>query len=393
MMRLYRSGRARALLTSLALFSTAALAATAPPAGTRYEQIDDQLLRMPAALVQVASDWKAVGIVARAQGCHALGPFIKYLAQAPDGITAVEVLPGVAWHWTSNFNPYQPRPPGFCMPVAASSAEGFLRDFLLPQLRPDAEIIGVEDVPPQQLEKLRTEQQRMQEEDAAEAHSLGLAPHQVTHEGKRIRIRYQRNGRQVEEQIRVVIDCSLARMPGNMVAPPYYQRLCSSGPTVILRAPAGRFDERAMSSVRLIMNPEWEQEIEKRQQAAADQANKASWAAFHSMMAASDAAAAARTAQWQASERARAASVQATLNEAAASQAAQDHAAHEFENAILGKSTYTNPQTGQRIVTGNEYSHIYQSADGNTLYKTNGPEDPNRNPLFTQAFTELDLQH
>ncbi|HWZ65013.1 MAG TPA: hypothetical protein VNX02_18495 [Steroidobacteraceae bacterium] len=392
MRRLHRSGCGGALLGSLAILASAA-APAAPAPGTRYAQIDDQALQMPAGLLQVPTGWKAVGIVARPQGCHAQGPFMKYTAQAPDGVTAVELLPGWGWWWQSNFNPYQPRPPGFCMPVTADSAESFLRDVVLPQLRPNAQLIAVEDPPPQQVEALRNQLERMQEQNAAQARSLGLAPHHLVHEGKRVRIRYQRNGQSVEELISAVVDCSTARMPGNMVAPPYFQRFCGSNGTVIQRAPAGQFDPQLLGSVRLTPNPAWLQQIAARQQAQTNAMIGASWQAFHSMQAASDAAAAARTAEWAAAEQQRAQSVQESLNEARASQAAQDHAAHEFENAILGKSTYSNPQTGQRIVTGNQYSHLYQSADGSTLYKTNGPEDPNRDPAFTQVFTELDLQH
>ena len=111
------------------------------------------------------------------------------------------------------------------------------------------------------------------------------------------------------------------------------------------------------------------------------------------MMAASDAAAAARTAEWQASEQARAESVQHTLDNARAQRAAQDRAARDFSNGLLGKSTYTNPETGQQIVTGNQYKNVYLSRDGRTMLKTDDPGDPNRSPLFNEAFTEMELTH
>jgi hypothetical protein len=374
----------------------AGLAAPAPQAtspATRYEQIDDLVLQMPAGLLVIPADWQMAGVVARPQGCHASGPYMKYIAQAPDGVTAIEYLPGVAWWAASNFNPNQPRPPGFCYPQAAASAEEFLRDAVLAQLRPEAQIIGVEDFPPEQVEAQRAQLERMQAQNAAEARRLGLAPQLITHEGKRIRIRYERNGQPVEELLSAIVDCSTARMPGNMVAPPYYQRMCNSNGTLIQRAPAGRFNPQLFSSVRLITNPAWGQAVAARMKAASDAAIARSWAAFNATMAASDAAAAARTAEWAAGEKARAESVQHSLDNARSQQAAQDRAARDFSNGLLGKSTYTNPETGQQIVTGNQYKNVYLSRDGHTILKTDDAGDPNRNPLFNEAFTEMALTH
>jgi hypothetical protein len=374
----------------------AGLAAPAPeaaPAAARYEQIDDLVLQMPAGLLVIPADWQMAGVVARPQGCHGAGPYMKYIAQAPDGVTAIEYLPGVSWWAASNFNPNQPRPPGYCYPEAAASAEEFLRDAVLTQLRPGAQIIGVEDFPPERVEALRAELENMQAQNAAEARRLGLAPHQITHEGKRIRIRYERGGQPVEELIGAIVTCTTARMPGNMVTGPWYQRLCGSNGTLIQRAPAGRFDPQLFSSVRLITNPAWGQEVAARMKAASDAAIARSWEAHNNMMAASNAAAAARTAEWAAGEKARAESVQHSLDNARAQQAAQDRAARDFSNGILGQSTYTDPGTGRQIVTGNQYKNVYLSRDGHTILKTDDPEDPNRNPLFTDAFTEMALTH
>jgi ABC-type sugar transport system substrate-binding protein len=55
----------------------AGLAAPAPQAtspATRYEQIDDLVLQMPAGLLVIPADWQMAGVVARPQGCHASGP-------------------------------------------------------------------------------------------------------------------------------------------------------------------------------------------------------------------------------------------------------------------------------------------------------------------------------
>ena len=266
---LQRTFRALALCLAVPHIGLAAPAREGPAAPTtRYEQIDDLVLKMPAGILVVPVDWQMAGVVARPLGCHWNGPFMKYIAQAPDGITAIEYLPGVAWWDASNFNPNQPRPANFCYPEAAASAEEFLRDAVVAQLRPGAQILGVEDFPPEQVEAMRAKLERMQTQNAAEARSLGLQPHHLTHEGKRLRIRYERNGRPVEELISAIVDCSTARMPGNMVSGPWYQRLCNSNGTLIQRAPAGRFDPQLFSAVRLITNPAWGQEVARRMQAA-----------------------------------------------------------------------------------------------------------------------------
>ena len=376
--------------------SSAALAAPAPPAAsaaTRYEQIDDLVLNMPAGALVVPAGWRMAGVVARPLGGHWAGPFMKYIAQAPDGITTIEYLPGVAWWDRSNFNPDQQRPANFCYPESPASAEEFIRYAVIGQLRPNAQILGVEDLAPEAVETLRAQLERRQAQNVAEARRLGVPPHLLVHEGKRIRIRYERNGQQVEELISAIVDCTTSRMPGNMVSGPWEERQCNSNGTVIQRAPAGHFDPQLFATIRLITNPAWFQEVNRRMQAAADEADRRSWAVFNNMMAASDAAAAARTAEWQASEQARAISVQHTLDNARAQQAAQDRAAREFSNGLLGKSTYTNPETGQQIVTGNLYKNVYMTRDGRTILKTDDPGDPNRSPLFNEAFTEMELTH
>ena len=69
---------------------------------TRKVEASDPVYQMTAYTLEVPSDWKYAGTIARGTGCHATGASLKYTAQTPDGLTAIVQMPGVSWSWSSS---------------------------------------------------------------------------------------------------------------------------------------------------------------------------------------------------------------------------------------------------------------------------------------------------
>ena len=193
-------GSAPASAPSAAHEVSRALSGDAPVAAgaSRTVRIDDPAYQMPAASVDLPAAWQFAGQVIRPRGCHAQGVNIQYTAQSGDGLTAIEVMPGASWSWTDSPAMQQNMQRSGCPAVPAASPAEFLTAIALPALRPDAQLLAIEDVAPAFKERLASELEQRRQQNAAVARQYGLPPQQLTHEAKRARVRYQRNGQPVE---------------------------------------------------------------------------------------------------------------------------------------------------------------------------------------------------
>src|SRR5208282_4854647 len=116
---------------------------------TRTVEIYDPALQMRAATLQIPADWKFDGVIDRSRGCHGTGPEAQTRAQSPDGLTAIEVYPGLAWRDTTSQSLAQIMARGGCPPVDMSTPTEFLQRIVLPHLRPNATLDRVDPLFPQ----------------------------------------------------------------------------------------------------------------------------------------------------------------------------------------------------------------------------------------------------
>jgi hypothetical protein len=207
-----------------------------------------------------------------------------------------------------------------------------------------------------------------------------------------VRIEYEENGQPMEEMVGTLIDCMESQTVALPKQPSYTRRLCSSRGTFLARAGKGHLDElAAQPPTPPQINKAWDERVI--QDMKAD---------FQRIQAASDQAFKAMTQKMQAdtqrmvnqSERFRAqqqASTNAALANDRASQAAIDNAAHQTSLAVLGRQTFVNPSTGQKIEASSEYNHQWISSDGSTLIQTQDHTlDPNGVVYpVSQSWTEL----
>jgi hypothetical protein len=353
---------------------------------TVTKPVTDPALNMTAFTVTVPAGWKFTGMLERIPGCHGtLVPAdgLAFTALAPDGVTAIEKLPGTSWGWasdgTSGLNPK-------CGPVKISTADEYLLNIAIPNLRPDAQHIAVVPFTPEMKDMLAKARQQGQ----AQA-PQGM---KITEDAARVRLQYTLKGHPVEELLFVTLICREIDTPAfPMLHRPASQRhICSSPGTAIRRAPQGKLDPligKALPPPQI--NNQWDQEISEqmRQQFAAIQKRSDdTFRAIQNHFKEVDN-------QMRENHEAFMAQQQSSFNNAMAqdraTQGAIDHAAQMQVRDSLNRQDFIDPNTGRKIETSNQFTHNWISSDGQSVVLNRDPTlDPNGlvDPV-RQSWTEL----
>ena len=378
---------------------TAAFSAPGPSVSgaLRTAEIADPALGMTAASVEFPADWSFAGTVARAGSCVS-GGGIRYTTQSADGDTAFEKFPNYTWSW--NTNPYMAngmRQRG-CTVAPILTASDFLREIMIPKLRPDAQVIDIGPLAPAIQAQLEAQLKQMREGSIRMGASYGYSPEQSERisgwilDGARAHVAYTRAGRPVEEILRAIIRCSTGHQPTGFNRPPAQTAQCSTQFMGLTRAPKGQLESMApvFDKVAVKISPAWDQRVAQITAQQGQQAIDASWRAHNQLMQQSAAAADARTQQWKANEAARQISVDNSIANARAQQNALDQSAIETEKYALGVQTVVNPTTGQTTNVSNQYSHTVQRQSDGKIFQYNDPAfDPRVWADPTQIFTEM----
>ena len=366
--------------------------------GTRRVEATDPTYQMTAFTMEIPADWKFSGTIARPPGCHGHGASIKYTAQSPDGLSAVVVLPGVAWEWASSATAQKYMESARCPAIDIDTAASFLVNIAVPNIRPNAKIVAVPPLPPEAQAKLKDQLEKERQQNAAMGNFKQVNP-KLTLDAANVRVQYQRDGHPVEEMIFAVVHCNEQTMPAIplLKQAAYQKRSCFSQGTVISRAPQGHLDEMLAQKVSGKLNGSMQANAEWGNRLAADQQ-----AAFQRAMAENNRQAAAnlqhfkeqgeqRMAQGKAFQDQMRASTDAALAADRQRQGAIDASAHATALYSLDRQEFRNPNTGQIIEASNQYNHQWMSSDGSTLIQTNDHSlDPNgRVYPVSQSWTEL----
>jgi hypothetical protein len=358
--------------------------------GTRRVEITDPKYQMIAATLDVPTGWKFAGAVARPPGCHDDGvASIEYTLLSPDGVTAIAALPRETWNWSTSPRMQQSMAKSGCPGVNITSAAGFLINIAVPNMRPNAKIIGVFPLPAEIQSQLTTEQANLRQQYPRQQYVV---------EGARVRIQYLRNGQPVEEMITAAINCSSGTWPPMWPErSPSRHTDCGTQYLGVVRAPQGHLDQ-------LLAEPQLAAVIVSAHE-------KDDW--FHRMVA--DKVAAGREAldafnqrsaqilaQGQADHdqlMAKAAAGRESIEEQGANSRAQaqneqnarDQAARQTENYSLDRQDFINPATGETINASSEYNHQWLSSDGSTLIQTddNGLDPNGQVYPVSQSWNEL----
>jgi hypothetical protein len=351
---------------------------------TRRVEVTDPVYQMTAYTLEVPTGWKYANTIARDPSCHGNGAALKYTVESPDGLTAILLLPGTAWSWSSSSQMQQVMASSHCPAVDIDSAASFLLSIAVPNLRPKAKVVAVLPLLPEGQASLADQLQKERQQNAATTRQYGLPPQKVTLDGARVRVQYERDGQPVEEMISAVIDCTESQLPALPRQPVATRRFCFSRSTVIMRAPLGHLDELiALPQVQGLsrsvqVNPEWQARLTRDQQAAFQRAQAAQNDAFQRASKDNDAANKQRLANGKAFQDNLKAGTDAAIASDRARQNAIDDAAHKTALFANDRQAFTNPTTGQTIEASSEYNHQWMSSDGSTLIQTNDHAlDPN----------------
>lgn len=364
-----------ALLTA-ALYGGVALAQKAnpmPPGRTapsvevpyyRLKQIkimDTQGFGQPVEVARllIPADWRAEGGVTW-DGTQMRCPMniikIQFRATAPDGVTGIEFSPGHMWQSASDSSMLQilrqqAAAGAGCDVGPPSGAVDFLRQLVVPRLRPSARVTGSEPLP-----AVTQAKQTLLAQTYGPMVQAGYV-RSYRADAASVRVTYTQNGQSTEESMSTtVISVAMASantaalMQGqvNMSAATY--TMVSEG-VFSTRFPAGKFDNKLAATIvaSIRPNPQYQAAVS---QFLANMGGIAQRGAID------------RARIWQEAGRQISATISQTYQH---QQAVQDRAAQQFSQTIRGVETYVNPSTGANVELTGGYDNAWVNHRGEYL--------------------------
>jgi hypothetical protein len=347
--------------------------------GTHQMTITDPHYGMTAYTLAVPNGWKFGGVITRPPiGCHAIGGVPKFTMLSPDGITAILLMPGVRWSWSSS-NMENPH----CRDIAIDTAAQFLVQIVVPHLAPNARIQAVLPLAPAGRAGLAHRQELMRQQEAATAARYGIPTPKITLDGARVQVQYERDGHLVQERIVAVISCTETQRPAMYRTPAVRRRDCTAPSISIARAPSGHLaaliaQPQYLSLIQSMrVNPQWQRRVTRDQRAAFaafQRRNAGQFAAIQKHYADVNRALIQRGQTFQKNLAGQTAHA---MQADRATQGAIDKSAQKQEMISLNQQKYTDPKTGRTIKLSNQYDHTWISSDGQTTIQDNGTFNPN----------------
>lgn len=289
----------------------------------------------------------------------------RFRAASPDNTSAIEILPGHVWQAASDPAMQQILRQSAaagqgCDTGPVTDSAGFLRQSVLPRLRPNARLTAAEAMPA--VSQARQTQLAQSYGPLIQAGYLrGFRT-----DTSAVRVAYEQAGQAMEEWIAASVT-SLAMPSANTAALMQGQMNMSAAtftmmadPIFVLRMPAGLFDRKLaaliVASVR--PNPQYQAAVS---QFLANMNNIA-------MRGAMDRARIWREAAQQ---------VSATIHESyRQQQAVQDRTAAQFSQTIRGVETYLDPKSGQRVELTGGFENAWVNNRGEYLLSDSADFNP-----------------
>ena len=332
--------------------------------------VDEQGFGQPVEVARllIPADWRSEGGVQwdqRQMRCPANIIQIRFRAVAPDGVTGVEYLPG--YTWTAASDPMMQRTMQQsaqmgqgCDVGPVTNAVGFLRQMVVPRMRPGARVTGEEVLPgvtQAKRQQLAATYGPLQQAGVIRGFQA---------EAGAVRLAYTQQGQAVEEwmtssviSVATASANTAALMQGQMNMAAAIYSMTSEG-VFALRMPAGRFDNKlaatVLASVRA--NPQYQAAVST---FLTNMGNIQLRGAMD------------RARIWQEAGR----QISATISQAYQNQqAVQDRTAASFSQSIRGVETYVHPRTGERVELTGGYGNAWVNNRGEYLLS----DSPSFNP-------------
>jgi hypothetical protein len=361
-------------------------AAAGAAGGIRSETITDPSLNMTAVTVPVPASWHFQGVLMQGGTCVPT-PFPVFRSTSPDGLSAMERQPTLAWRWGTG--PMAANGQSDCLPVkSAIGAQAYLK-----YLAATMHVTYVSDEP-EPADENTAAQAGLAAAVASVAPKYAashLTPPKSTRELARAQVSYQNGTFAMKGELRVTLDCTETFFPGMKSIlqgipdrPDSTVDLCTAA-TRYYTAPAAQFasvvalwDAPGMGAKS---STAWQQAWVNRNQQQANQA-------MAQMRAQTQAAMQASAQQFQHDM-----AVQSQMHQefmatmqrgtdmsmanANASMNARSTAASDWVDYALDQQTVSDPNTGQISKVSSASSYTWVDSSGKTSYQTN---DVNANP-------------
>jgi hypothetical protein len=356
-----------------------AIAAAMSMSGTHTVTITDDYFHMPAGSVAVPNGWKFAGTVMRVPGCHG-SPYLslEYSLASPDGLTAVEALPGATWQYSTSPQMQNIMAHNGCPGVNVPTAAEFLASIVVPNLHPGATIIKVSPGGTLIQQAVKNMQSGAQ-----------AANQKPSVTGAAVRIQYDRNGHSIDEELSSIVSCSSLHSMAMYAAPASTTTTCTTYGISLVRAPRGHLDEflngptfgEVLSSAKTddVWLHRMVGEQSGRFQSATADFNRIAAGNLAQLKAEGDA----RVERAQNFDSQLASSTQSSMNNAQAAQNARSGAAHRVVNFASDRADFVNPATGQVLNLDYNANHSWGSSDGRSVvlnsaaaYDPNGSVNP-----------------
>lgn len=338
--------------TSQAATGQGASANAAPSAGSaamKPVEVIDPLFGQVAGRMSIPNDWVFDATVLRPH----LGPALVFRASSPDGLTGLQLLP--RYDWVAHTDPqmrrfYQARKVAIAPPMPA---DDFLRQYVLPEARPGATIIGSEAMP--EAGKLALADRQANDRYAQQA--AGSRASRQKSDAARLRIAYSFNGHPVEESIvAVTITTELPANGGHTMQ-------MSQATVTAARAPRGRLDAMMKQLVAIAESQNLDPSWQNRQTAFALQSAQQQQAAII------------------ANGQRRLAENKAIFDRSMRNTAAMEKARHAGAVATADHMGdvrgMVNPSTGQVGKVSNQFNYSYVDQSGNVVHSNSATYNPN----------------
>jgi hypothetical protein len=339
---------------------------------------------MEAGSVLIPSDWKFDGRVqwGPATGCTQNLMTTSGRATSPDGLSGFEWFPTYTWVWMDDpqtraimQQAAAPQPASMrpCDIGPLASPVDFLRNAIIPRMRPNARIVSAGMLP-----GLTRSAQSKMESDNAQYLQMGLFSGVRSQVGE-VRIAYEINGQQVEESLMAQIDVVVQQAPsaaglsqGMMTPSNTYTILAER--LFAIRAPAGQLAPRAdlysTMLASLQQNAQW---LNAAQQVLSNISGAQQQGVIDRQHIVHDA----QTAQGE-----------AIIQHGQEVSVMEDRSAAEFSQAQREVEWYTDPNTNERMELSAGYAHSWSNSNGTVILN----DDPNFNPsrVYQGNWTQLE---
>ncbi len=360
------------------LGALAANAAIITWSGTHRKTITDPRYGMTAYSVPVPNGWKFGGVITNPPNqCHAMDGEPKFTMLSPDGITAILMMPGVRWSWSSS-NLQNPR----CRGIDIDTAAQFLTEIVVPHLAPGARIESVLPLRAAGRAGIARQQQLMRQHEVEISARYGIPTPRITLDGARVQVEYWRDRHLVQEMMSTVISCTETLHPAMFGVPPVRRRDCTAPNIEIVRAPKGHLsallaEPQLFGLFQARVNPQWQRRMIRDEKAgfrAWQQGNSRHFRSIQQHYADVNRAMIQRGKVFRRNLEAQTAR---SMQAASATQGAIDKSAQRQEMISLDQQQYTDPSTGRTIKLSDQYDHTWISSDGQTTIQNNGTFNPN----------------